>query len=281
VSRRNRALGLYLVTAYGVSWAVWLPYLRAARTSQAAPGPWLFYLAAAGPFVAAVLAEAYERGPHGVMDLLSRLLDGRRAGWWALIGVISPLLLIPLAVLPIGLTTGHWPDWSLFGVTARAPGLSPKATWLLMVLSYGVGEETGWRGFLLPRLQSSRSALGATLILVPIWALWHLPLFGFREGYMGLGVGGTIGFLLGLGTGAVLLTALYNASRGSVLVVALWHGTWNWLATSDAFQGWWVATMTAIIMVAGLALIWWWGARDLAPGVRAILPAGRADRGEP
>jgi membrane protease YdiL (CAAX protease family) len=277
VSRRTQAIWLYVAVAYGVTWAVWWPYLRAARGSGAAPGPFLFYLGAYGPFFGAILAAGYERGWRGARDLLKRLVDGRRARWWVVVGLGSPLLLVPLAIVPIGLVTGNWPDWSLAGVSNRAPGLGPLATWLLMTVSYGVGEETGWRGFLLPRLQTRRSALRATLLLVPIWALWHLPAFGFREGYVDLGIGGTIGFLIGLTAGAIVLTALYNASRGSVLVVALWHGTWNWLATADGFQGPWVATMTTIIMVAAPLLIWWWGPAALAPGARATIPVTRQD----
>jgi hypothetical protein len=105
-----------------------------------------------------------------------------------------------------------------------------------------------------------------------IWAGWHFPAFFFREGYVGLGATGVVGFLLGLAAGAVVLTALYNASNGSILVPALWHGTWNGVATSEGMQGPWVAVMTAIIMVAAPVLIWLWGPRDLAPRPRTVVP---------
>jgi hypothetical protein len=61
--------------------------------------------------------------------------------------------------------------------------------------------------------------------------------------------------------------------EGSILVVALWHGSWNWVATSDALQGPWVATMTTIIMAAAPLLVWRWGARELAPQSRPTVPA--------
>ena len=266
---------LYVVVAYLGTWLVWLPYWLAAVSDTSAPGAFLYYAAAFGPFVAAIVAERYERGRRGVRDLLRRLLDVRRAPGWVLVGVLSPLLLVPLAAITIWLASGAWPDWSQVGVTNRAPGLEPAMTWVLMVASYGVGEEVGWRGFLLPRLQAVRSALGATLLLVPIWAAWHLPAFWFREGYVGLGLVGTIGFLLGLAAGAVVLTALYNSSRGSILVVALWHGTWNWLATSDAFQGPWVAVMSGVIMAAAGLLVWRPGPRNLAPVEASSIPAAQ------
>lgn len=116
-------------------------------------------------------------------------------------------------------------------------------------------------------------------VLLPvtvIWAGWHIPAFFFREGYVGLGVTGILGFLMGLAAGAIVLTAIYNASHGSILAVALWHGTWNWVATSDGLQGPWIAVMTAVIMVAASVLVWRWGARDLAPRPRPVIPESAA-----
>jgi len=259
---------LYLAVAYGLTWLVWLPYLRAAVSDGSAPGPFLYYLAAVGPFLGAFAAELYERGREGVADLVCRLIALRRTGWWVAVGIGSALLLLPLATVLIVAATGDWPAWDQVGISDRAPGLGPAATWVLMTVSYGVGEEVGWRGFLLPRLQAERPALVATLVLTPIWAAWHLPAFWFREGYVGLGVGGTIGFVASLAAGAIVLTALYNSSGGSILAVALWHGTWNWLATSDGLEGAWVAVMSAIIMVGALIVVWRLGTRNLAPGER-------------
>jgi hypothetical protein len=100
------------------------------------------------------------------------------------------------------------------------------------------------------------------------------PLAGavLAEGHVGLGAAGTVGFLIGLFAGAIVLISLYNASRGSILVVALWHGTWNRVATSDAFLGAAVAAITAILMIAAALLILLWGARNLAPRDRPTLP---------
>ncbi|HET6797820.1 MAG TPA: CPBP family intramembrane glutamic endopeptidase [Gemmatimonadales bacterium] len=272
MTRRARAIGLYALVAYGVTWAVWLPYVLAAREGRELPSPYLYYLASFGPLAGAMVAEAYERGTPGIQDLLNRLLDPTREPRWILVGLFSPLVLPLVAALVLFSAGQGWPEWSEVGITSRAPGMGPFATWLLMILSFGIGEEVGWRGFLLPRLQHGRSALAATARLTLIWAGWHTPAFLFREGYVGLGISGITGFLLGLAAGAVVLTALYNASNGSVLAVALWHGSWNWVATSDGLQGPWVAVMTAVVMLAAPVLIGRWGARDLAPRPRTIIP---------
>lgn len=268
MSRRNRALLLYVFIAYGFTWSVWFPFLQAATTGALPSNAFLFYLAAAGPLIAALVAEWYERGLAGVADLLARLIRVQHVWKWLVVGLLSPLLLVPVAAITLYLAGYGWPDWNRIGVSGRAPGLTPFVTWLLMTVSYGIGEEAGWRGYLLPRLQTKHTALVATLLLSVIWGAWHLPAFWFREGYVGLGAVGFFGFAVGLVAGAIVLTALYNASRGSILVVALWHGSWNWVATSDGLQGPWVAVMTTIIMFVAPLLVWRWGARDLAARAR-------------
>jgi membrane protease YdiL (CAAX protease family) len=85
------------------------------------------------------------------------------------------------------------------------------------VLPIGGPEEPGWRGFALPRLQARFNALGATLILGAMWAVWHAPLFVLPiEVYEGLH------FAL-----SVTYTWLYNGTSGSVLLAMVLHGVTN------------------------------------------------------
>lgn len=116
------------------------------------------------------------------------------------------------------LSGGPWPDWEVLG-RGRYAYLAWVVGLLLSSVAYGFGEETGWRGFALPGLQRDRSALSATLILTAFWALWHAPFFFYRYEF---GLGQIVGFFLGLLAGAIWLTCLYNATGGSVLMVAIW-----------------------------------------------------------
>ncbi len=79
------------------------------------------------------------------------------------------------------------------------------------------GEEIGWRGFALPRLQSRFPALTASLVLGGLWALFHLPLFFSRGGGAGGDMSSTpiAAFLLIVLAGSVLVTCVYNHTRGS------------------------------------------------------------------
>jgi membrane protease YdiL (CAAX protease family) len=89
--------------------------------------------------------------------------------------------------------------------------------------SGGINEESGWRGFALPRLQASYSPLVANLILWFFWAAWHLPidLVEFsREWHV-------INRVVLLPFVTILFGWVYNRTRGSILAVALFHASMN------------------------------------------------------
>jgi len=88
-----------------------------------------------------------------------------------------------------------------------------------------LGEEIGWRGYALPRLQAGRSALGASLILGVIWALWHLPLW--LTGAPGRTPILYAAFVVSVIALSVILTWVYNSTGGSLLMVVLLHATFN------------------------------------------------------
>jgi membrane protease YdiL (CAAX protease family) len=92
-----------------------------------------------------------------------------------------------------------------------------------------LGEEIGWRGYALPRLQAGRSALSASLILGVIWALWHLPLYFTGQVFRPLSLFPP--FFIGVIALSVILTWVYNSTGGSLLMVVLIHATFNFPLT--------------------------------------------------
>ena len=88
-----------------------------------------------------------------------------------------------------------------------------------------LGEEIGWRGYALPRLQARMSALSASLIIGPIWALWHLPLW--LTGAPGRTPTLYAAFFASVIALSVILTWVYNSTGGSLLMVVLLHATFN------------------------------------------------------
>jgi CAAX protease family protein len=106
-----------------------------------------------------------------------------------------------------------------------------------------------------PRLERRVGALGAALLLTPIWALWHLPLFGVVATYRGFAPPAYVGFLFGLGCGSIVLTWLYNRTGGSVLACSVWHGLFNMSTATAAATGMLAATVSTLVMVQALALV--------------------------
>jgi hypothetical protein len=103
----------------------------------------------------------------------------------------------------------------------------------VLVLIGGLGEETGWRGYLQPTLQRRFGPLAATGIVASVWAGWHLPQFFLIQTYQGFSIAMLPVFLLGMAGGAVVLTWLFNHTR-SILACAVWHGLYNLAGASAA-----------------------------------------------
>src|SRR5690606_15672313 len=88
-------------------------------------------------------------------------------------------------------------------------------------LFLGPIEEFGWRGLALPLLQRRFNPFWAGLILGIVWAAWHIPSFflgGTPQSAWALGP-----YFLGVVAISVILTPLFNAARGSLLIAALYH----------------------------------------------------------
>jgi membrane protease YdiL (CAAX protease family) len=136
---------------------------------------------------------------------------------------------------------------------------------------YGFGEEVGWRGFLLPRLQAKASAFRASLVLAFGWGAWHVPLFAFSHGLSSLGPAAAIGWFASLTLGSILLTWLFNSSGGSIVAVAFFH------AALDIFIGSPVAAqlpnvMGALLTVGTLLLIPVYARTNLSRQHRVVEP---------
>ncbi|UCF60578.1 MAG: CPBP family intramembrane metalloprotease [Anaerolineaceae bacterium] len=209
----------------------------------------MHYLYAFGPTIAAFIMTWLVSGAEGLKELLGRILQWRvKWIWWVV--AFSPLWLYGLIVIGQRFITGEWVDLSLLGQVNFLPQLNLGVALLLWILTFGLGEEIGWRGYALPRMQKNRSALSATLILAVLWALWHWPLFFYV-----LDISIVIGWLFGLIAGTFVFTWLYNSSQGSVLMIILWHGCFDFITASKAGEGSAAIIMSAIVMVWAVVVV--------------------------
>lgn len=255
----------YFALAYGISWTLWAPLWLPALGVEGLPiVPFHHALGALGPIAAAFIVSAVETGTAGPADLLRRMGFWRGRLAWIAVALLAPFAILLLAALGTSIITGTGLSVEGVGRSREFPQFSPLGFLAYNIVTFGYGEEVGWRGFVLPRLQANRSALVASLLLTAGWAGWHAPLFLYRPGYVAMGPAGAAGWLLSLLTGAILLTWLYNESEGSLLVVALFHATVDMAFTSDISSSSIVNAAGVLITLGGIAVILLAGPRYLS-----------------
>jgi membrane protease YdiL (CAAX protease family) len=210
---------------------------------------------------------AFSQGFKGVADLLKRLLIWRVGIRYYVFAILGPIALFAIAVLLNRVIAGAWPDLSLLGQIDYVPYLGIPGVLGLWFLTYGLGEEIGWRGFALPHLQRSRPAANAALLLGVLWACWHLPAFFFRDTYVDMGLPGFAMFVVSICFASVVFAWLYNSTGGSLLLVVLFHVFFNWLSVSEA-GGQFVAILMSAPVVAWAIYV----VRRYGPENASLLP---------
>jgi membrane protease YdiL (CAAX protease family) len=179
---------------------------------------WL--IAIASPSIAAYLISAGIGGREEVRRLAAGY-SRWRIGWrWYL--AATSLALIPLAIAVVYIAFGNPPR-------GLEPGMA-LGTYLLIAMGGWVtgplAEESGWRGFALPRMQARWSALNASLLLGLLWALWHIP--QYLTG--GVQSGGMMPFPIFVPVTivlSVLFAWVFNNTRGSLVATTVMHFSYN------------------------------------------------------
>jgi len=211
------ALTPFLIITFGLAWGIIglyiaLPDQMAATFGEISGNHPLFYLAVWAPAIAALIIVLLKSRWGGTRRFLSRLLLWRAPGaWYAFLLLGIPLLFYAGAVWK-GLSPAELVPVSSLGAYLIA---------LALMAIKGPVEEIGWRGFALPILQRRMSPLWAGLVLGIIWGIWHLPAFllsGTPQSAWSF-----TDFFIGTVALSLIATALFNASRGSILLPALFH----------------------------------------------------------
>ncbi len=275
--RRSPLLAYFIIT-YAISWAIAVPLAARALGWLLLPLPFAaHYLIGFGPMLAALIVTRVTEGPDGLRELYVRMTRWRVGVGWILFAVLAPILVFTAGALVAPLFSVVPTNFRDLGVVNFLPYLGAGA-WLLWFLTFGIGEETGWRGFALPRLQIKRSALAATFILSVPWAIWHVPSLLYLGNLKNLGVL-LPGFFIGIVIGGIVYTWLFNSTGGSVLVVALLHASMNFVTASRAGQGVVAAIVSMSFVVWGILVVFLYKPADLARTERTVVrPIGQVRR---
>lgn len=211
------ALVPFLLITFAIAWGVlalyiFLPEQMNAMFGQISGNHPLFFLAVYAPAIAAFTVVAYAAGLSGLRGFLGRFLRWRCSAGW----VVFLLIGLPLVFYVGSAWKGNlWTDPFPF------PTFSAFLLALPLAIIKGPVEEFGWRGFALPLLQRKMAPFLAAVVLGIIWGFWHLPAFllsGTQQSAWSF-----LPFFVGTITISLLMTALYNASKGSILLAAFMH----------------------------------------------------------
>jgi len=221
-------LVFFFIFAYAGTWLLELPYVLSEDGSGLLPfsSPvvqWMMPVSIfMGPFLAAFVMTGATEGRAGVRRFLRRFVLWRVGlGWYlfALIGVPA-IVVLGAIVLPGGLA-------SFQGLASLIPPM-PWLSLIVYVLFHGpLGEEPGWRGFALPRLQRLHGPLIGSLILGPLWALWHLPLFWAPAWNFPPNLINIVLFVISGTALTIVMTWVFNNTKGSLLIAILVHATFD------------------------------------------------------
>lgn len=233
----QRPIASFFVVAFALSWLIWTPYVLSRNGLGVLP---LEYPVIGGSTqLLGVLPGAYV-GPLSAAFLLTALIDGRpglrrwvgrvmkwKVNWRWYVGVIVG---VPAAIVICTLP---------FSTDVRLPAVSLLLAYIvglaLQLVTTGLAEEPGWRDFALPHLQPKYGPLRGTLLLGPVWGLWHLPLFFTEWGgptfsWVKLGA-----FVVTATAVSVVMTWVFNKTGESLPVAAILHvGINNFLSTAWA-----------------------------------------------
>ena len=253
---RRHPLITFFVLAYAISWG-FLPIAAVGFM----PG---------GPFIAALIVVPITQGLAGLKELGLRMIRWRVRWYWYAVAIGLPLA---VHLLYVGLNVASGAGLPSLTFTSLTTFLMVFAVRLVNPGDGPLGEHPGWNGVALPGLQADRSPLLAAMILAPLVAGWHLPLFFLEEG--GLQAPILVGGLVTTMAVTFWYTWLFNHTGGSVLMLVVAHSV-----EGSIQAGGWIYMGVWLAVAIGLVVFDWQAWRAPAPteATTQLVMASRAPR---
>jgi uncharacterized protein len=224
-------LAFFFIIAFAAAWLMWVPV----ALSEAGigllpfriPRFWLAVALAAttfAPTLSAFIMTGITEGRIGIRRLLRRYVVWQvKFRWYLCVLLVIPVSEVLGAIVLPGVLVSYQ------SLTLSLVLAYPAAFVSTFILGGPLGEEPGWRGFALLRLQLLCGPLAGSLILGILWALWHLPMF-----WSGVWTPPTIPnivmFILMTTALSITMTWVFNNAKGSLLITMLMHASFNTFA---------------------------------------------------
>jgi len=207
----------FLLITFLISWSILalfilLPEPMGRLFGQLSGSHPLFFLAVWAPGIAAFIIISFKSGFRGLRRYLSRVLRWRTSYIWYLFLLVG---------IPLVFYAGSAWKGTLFSDPFPVTSLRALLPALLLGIIKGPVEEFGWRGFALPLMQRKFAPFWSGLVLGMMWGFWHLLAFmasGTQQSAWSF-----LPFFIGTITISLIMTALFNDSKGSILLPALMH----------------------------------------------------------
>lgn len=243
---RRHPLGTFFLLAYVFSWSYWIPVALAGGHLSHFPG-------LLGPMLAAFVVSFVVESGAGVRSLLARMFRWR-VPLRCYAAALVPAAAGAIAVAVVALAGVGWPAREDLSIMSGLPAVGFFGVFVLVLVVNSYGEEVGWRGYAWSRLRERHSLAASAGVLGVIWAGWHLPTFWIDAG-ISLEWFVIPGWVLGLMAGTVVLGWLYEQSRSSLLVVAIFHTVLNLAGATAATEGTPAAVTTGVVIVWAVMIL--------------------------
>ena len=211
------ALWPFLLLTFGIAWSliglyIFFPEPVSAHFGEITAHHPFFVCAVYSPAIAAVAVVLFFGGAKGVHNFMYRIVSWRCPPIWYLYLLFG---------IPLIYTAGSFVKGNLFSEPLPADSFGALLSAMAFMMVLGPVEEFGWRGVVLPLLQRRFTPIWSALILGLIWGVWHFPAFllsGTPQSAWSF-----TPFLIGSVCLSVIVTPMFNASHGSILIAALYH----------------------------------------------------------
>jgi membrane protease YdiL (CAAX protease family) len=217
----------FFILAYAGSWLVWALFMFSRDGAGVLPfhSPLDFLETVAigiflGPALAAVIVTGVTEGKAGLRRFLGRIVLWRVGVKWYLFVLLGIPALVSLGTLVL---PGVWGSFQpMENPIMELISYPPFFVYPALLIGGPLGEEPGWRGFTLPRLQERHGPLLGSLILGPLWACWHTPIWFSGQwtepALLNIGL-----YIVWISAMTVIMTWVFNRTRGSVFLAILAH----------------------------------------------------------